>query len=65
MTFIGNQKNASFVVRLAHVEGQGDFWRIVTWRDDTGTLNAARGEFDRAARVQDSSWGQVKALYGE
>jgi hypothetical protein len=37
MTFIGNQKNASFVVRLAHVEGQGDFWRIVTWRDDTGT----------------------------
>ncbi len=37
MTFIGNQKNASFVVRWAHVEGQGDFWRIVTWRDDTGT----------------------------
>ncbi len=65
MTFMGIRKNASFVVRWAHVDGAGDFWRIVTWRDDTGTLNAARGGFDRAALVQDTSWGRVKSLYGE
>jgi hypothetical protein len=35
-TYQGIKKYAAFTVRWAHVEGQGDFWRIVTWRDDTG-----------------------------
>ena len=34
-TYIGDNLQASFVVRWANVDGE-EFWRIVAWRDDTG-----------------------------
>jgi hypothetical protein len=38
MTYNGNDIQASFVVRKATVEGYTNpIWRIVAWRDDTGT----------------------------
>lgn len=37
-TFTGQNIQASFMVRLATVEGyENPIWRIVAWRDDTGT----------------------------
>jgi hypothetical protein len=34
--YIAQNKQASFVVRAATLEGD-EVWRIITWRDDTGT----------------------------
>jgi len=35
--FVGNNIQASFTVRLATGEDSREYWRIVIWRDDTGS----------------------------
>lgn len=63
--YIGLNKQAAFVLRTATAVS-GQVWRVVVWRDDTGTLlrqTVRRGA--AAAIVEDTTWGGVKALYAE
>lgn len=65
MMYTGSDIQASFVVRLASVEGyENPIWRIVAWRDDTGTWFAGTGVGSlRNGLTEHTTWGQVKALY--
>jgi hypothetical protein len=63
--YVGLNKQAAFVLRAATV-GSQQVWRIVTWRDDTGTNFRQVSRSDQAAGIaEDTTWGQVKALYSE
>jgi hypothetical protein len=63
--YVGRNKQAQFTVRAATRDSK-QYWQIVVWRDDTGT---GVNDLVRAGRCrgisQDTTWGQVKALYGE
>lgn len=63
--YVGLNKQAAFVLRAA-TEDSKQYWRLVVWRDDTGTLlrEAVRREH-AGAIVEETTWGQVKALYSE
>jgi len=63
--YVGLNKQAALVLRAATTNSK-QVWRIVTWRDDTGT--SFRGVVRRgqaAGIAEDTTWGQVKALYSE
>ena len=63
--YVGLNEQAAFVLRAA-TEGSEQVWRIAVWRDDTGTLlrdAIRRGE--AAGISEETSWGQIKALYSE
>jgi hypothetical protein len=63
--YVGLNKQAAFVLRAATAVS-GQVWRIVVWRDDTGTLlrdGIRRGH--ASAITEETTWGQVKALYSE
>jgi hypothetical protein len=63
--YVGLNKQAAFVLRAA-TSVSGQVWRIVTWRDDTGTLlrDVVRRE-QGAGIAEDTTWGQVKSLYAD
>lgn len=64
MQFICMDVNASFVVRWASV-GDKQYWRIVVWRDDTGTrLGWLPGSQQPTAVVPILTWGRVKDVFG-
>ena len=59
----GLNKQAEFTVRAATVESK-QVWRIVVWRDDTGTgLDVLNGAGRLARVVEERTWGEVKSLY--
>jgi hypothetical protein len=63
--YVGLNEQAAFVLRAA-TSVSGQVWRIVTWRDDTGTLlrDAVRRQH-AGAIARETTWGQVKSLYAE
>jgi hypothetical protein len=62
---VGLNKQAAIVLRAATEESK-DYWRIVVWRDDTGTSfrQALRGG-QAAGITEETTWGQIKSLYSE
>jgi len=64
ISFVGDNLQASFLVRWAEVEGVG-FWRIIAWRDDTRSSLCQRsaGASDSAAGISETTWGNIKAYY--
>lgn len=62
MTYIGTDIKAQFTIRESEGEGGAKRWRIVRWRDDI-TGGFFQAGLTRSARVQDTTWGGVKALY--
>ena len=61
----GMNKQAQFTVRAATVESK-QVWQIVVWRDDTGTGFSELVRTGQLAGIeQETTWGGVKALYGE
>jgi hypothetical protein len=63
--YVGLNKQAAFVLRAATVESE-QYWKIVVWRDDTGTYFRDAGRRDvTAGTAEDTTWGQLKAIYGE
>ena len=59
-TYIGNNIQATVIVRWADVDGE-EFWRIVMWSDDTESqLQESEGA---PALTQDTTWGQIKTLF--
>jgi hypothetical protein len=63
MTYIGNDIRAVFTIRrVKDIDGTTDVWRIVRWRDDLEGFVLQSGSYGDAA-VQETSWGDIKALY--
>jgi hypothetical protein len=63
--YVGLNKQTAFVVRAATRDSK-QYWQIVIWRDDTGTNYRQflrRGE--TVGIAQDTTWGSVKAQYGD
>ena len=63
--YVGLNKQAAFVLRAA-TEDSKQYWRVVVWRDDTGTLlrDAVRREH-AGAITEETTWGRVKSLYAD
>jgi hypothetical protein len=60
--YIGRDIRTVFTVRHASDSQGKKYWRIVLWRDDTGTFRGLLAH-PRAPGVEDTTWGQLKALY--
>ena len=62
MTYVSTDIKAQFTIREGEDLDGSKIWRIIRWRDAFagGLLHADVGKH---ARVQDTTWGQVKALY--
>jgi hypothetical protein len=65
LQYVGVNKLATFTVRSATMDS-GEYWKIIVWRDDTGTLlrqTVRRGE--TAGTTEKTTWGAIKALYAD
>jgi hypothetical protein len=63
--YVGLNKQAAFVLRAATTDSK-QYWRIVVWRDDTGPGLRTVVRHEKGAGIaQDTTWGQIKALYSE
>jgi hypothetical protein len=56
--YVGLNKQAAFVLRAATKDSKL-VWRIVTWRDDTGSTLRAQA----AAVSAETTWGQIKEVF--
>jgi hypothetical protein len=63
--YISHNKQADFTLRAATKDSK-QYWKIVVWRDDTGTGFAGldRAEWSASAS-QPATWGQIKAVFGD
>jgi hypothetical protein len=62
MTYVGTDMSAQFTVREVSGAGGARKWQIVRWKDDV-LGGVQRADLGNIAAVQETTWGQVKALY--
>jgi hypothetical protein len=65
--YIGNDIQASFVVRKATVEGYAHpIWRIVSWQDEPGVrFTALPVSRLRSGLVENHTWGAIKQIFAD
>ncbi len=63
--YVGLNIQAAFVLRAATTDSK-QYWRIVVWRDDTGTGFAGLGwRANRSASAAETTWGRIKSVYSD
>jgi hypothetical protein len=63
--YVGLNKQADFTLRAATKDSK-QYWKIVVWRDDVGAGVRDLADLGRTAGVvEQSTWGRMKALFGD
>ncbi len=62
---VGNNIQARFTVRWAADQVGKKYWRIVLWRDDTGSRRGNLPALPEQSALSEMTWGRVKAVYSQ